>query len=303
MSELLSSQNPPSNRPPSVTEEAIWTPANTGDRAQAVEKLEQGKILLFPQESFRFTAEEQIFLNPDCVASGSKSIKYSPAQRKIWGAAERYKDSAALTALLARYADFARNLVDRFLPSYSAALIVGNASFRPVEAEGRVQSKRHDDRLLHIDSFPSRPTQGKRILRVFANVHPAGQTRHWQAGEPFADVAARFAPRISAPFPGSASLMRLFKITKETRSPYDHYMMHMHDQMKLDEAYQSTSSHTDIDFPAGSSWMAFTDQVSHAAISGQHAMEQTFLLPLDAMSNPSLSPLRVLEELKHQPLI
>jgi hypothetical protein len=303
MSELLSYQVPPSNRHPPAAAEAIWIPASAGDRVLAVEKLEQGKIVMLPNESFRFTPEEQAFLNPDCVAPGAKSIKYSPAQRKVWGAAERHKDSHPLAGLMARYADFARDLVDRLLPSYSAALIVGNGSFRPVEVEGRLQSKRHDDRLLHIDSFPSRPTQGNRILRVFTNVHPSGQTRHWQAGEPFADVAARFVPRISAPLPGSALLMRLLRITKEKRSPYDHYMMHIHDQMKLDDAYQAASSRSDIDFPAGSTWIAFTDQVSHAALSGQHAMEQTFFLPPDAMRNPSQSPLRLLEALKHQPLI
>jgi hypothetical protein len=303
MSELICSQVPPSNRYPPSAAEAIWLSDNADDRALAVEKLEQGKIVMPPQETFHFTPEEQIFLNPGCVAPGLKSIKYSPAQQKIWGAAEQYKTSALLTGLMANYARFARDLVDQLLPGYSAALIVGNTSFRPVELEGRVQSKRHDDRLLHIDAFPSRPTQGKRILRVFANVHPAGEIRHWRAGESFTNVAARFAPRIPAPFPFSAELMRLVRITKEKRTPYDHYMMHIHDQMKLDDSYQTTVPLSDINFPAGSTWIAFTDQVSHAALSGQYAMEQTFFLPPDAMCNPSLSPLRILEGLKHQRLV
>ncbi|WP_263366106.1 Kdo hydroxylase family protein [Edaphobacter bradus] len=297
MSGLISSQKPPSHHPFSAAAEAIWIPANADAPTRAVEELENGKIVMLPYEPFRLTHEEEAFLNPDCLDPGSKSIKYSPTQRKIWGAAEQHKNSTALAGLMARYADFARDLVNRLLPRYSAALIIGNGSLRPVEVEGRVQSKRHDDRLLHVDSFPSRPTQGKRILRIFANVDPSGKTRHWQVGEPFADVAARFAPRISAPFPGSALLMRLLRITKEKRSPYDHYMLHIHDQMKLDDEYQAAASRSDIHFPAGSTWIAFTDQVSHAALSGQHAMEQTFFLPSDAMRNPLLSPLRVLEAL------
>ncbi len=32
--------------------------------------------------------------------------------------------------------------------------------------------------------------------------------------------------------------------------------------------------------------MAFTDQVSHAAMAGQYQLEQTFLLPVDAMDEP-----------------
>jgi hypothetical protein len=68
--------------------------------------------------------------------------------------------------------------------------------------------------------------------------------------------------------------------------------------MKADVAYQSDAPRTAFDYPAGSTWMAFTDQVSHAAMAGQHQLEQTFLLPIDAMSDPERSPLRVLERLK-----
>jgi len=38
--------------------------------------------------------------------------------------------------------------------------------------------------------------------------------------------------------------------------------------------------------------------VSHAAMSGQYQLEQTFLLPIGAMREPQRSPLRVLERLK-----
>jgi len=67
--------------------------------------------------------------------------------------------------------------------------------------------------------------------------------------------------------------------------------------MKEDETFQRTSAQTAIDFPAGSTWLAFTDQVSHAAMSGQYQLEQTFLVPVAAMSDPERSPLRVLERI------
>ena len=35
-----------------------------------------------------------------------------------------------------------------------------------------------------------------------------------------------------------------------------------------------------MDLPAGSTWLTFTDQVSHAAMAGQYQFEQTFLLPV-----------------------
>jgi hypothetical protein len=73
--------------------------------------------------------------------------------------------------------------------------------------------------------------------------------------------------------------------------------------MKADETYQKTSQQLAVDFPAGSTWLVFTDQVPHAALAGQYQLEQTFLLPVDAMQQPERSPLRVLEGLKDRRLV
>jgi hypothetical protein len=75
-------------------------------------------------------------------------------------------------------------------------------------------------------------------------------------------------------------------------------MLQLHDLMKADDDFQAHTPQTAVDFPAGSTWMAFTDQVSHAAMAGQYQLEQTFLLPVDAMEDPQRSPLRILERLK-----
>ena len=79
-------------------------------------------------------------------------------------------------------------------------------SFRPVEVKGRHYSKISDDRLLHIDAFPSRPMRGRRILRFFANVSPASQ-RHWHVGEPFEDFARTFLPRVRPHGPANPGYM------------------------------------------------------------------------------------------------
>jgi hypothetical protein len=50
-------------------------------------------------------------------------------------------------------------------------------------------------------------------------------------------------------------------------------------------------------FPPNSSWMVFTDGVSHAVIRGQYALEQTFLIPQAALMQPQNSPLAILERL------
>jgi hypothetical protein len=72
--------------------------------------------------------------------------------------------------------------------------------------------------------------------------------------------------------------------------------------MKADDGFQQGSPQSRVDLAAGSTWLAFTDQVSHAATSGQYQLEQTFLLPVEAMASPERSPLRVLERIKGRPL-
>ena len=73
--------------------------------------------------------------------------------------------------------------------------------------------------------------------------------------------------------------------------------------MKADLRYQTEVNQTTFDFPAGSTWMTFTDQVSHAAVSGQFLLEQTFYVPVACMDDQSKAPLRVLERLTGQNLI
>nr|MDQ2993708.1 Kdo hydroxylase family protein [Pseudomonadota bacterium] len=45
----------------------------------------------------------------------------------------------------------------------------------------------------------------------------------------------------------------------------------------------------------GSTWLVYSDQASHAAMSGQFMLEQTFYLPVTAMLHEQRAPLRVLE--------
>lgn len=272
-----------------------WRPTiDPAVQAELAAALEQGKVICLPALAFPLEPGESTLLRPDCVRPGTKTVKYSLAGHAMWGSAD---GAPALAGLMRRYAESARDLVGAMLPGYAPFLAVGNTSFRPVEAHERVQSRRHDDRLLHVDAFPSRPSHGARILRLFTNIHPGDCPRIWRVGEPFAAVASRFLPTLPRPLPGSAALLRLLKITKGTRSPYDHYMLRLHDRMKLDDAYQRSVAATEIAFPPGSSWIAFTDQVSHAVVSGQHALEQTFALPATTMTNPAGTPLRILESL------
>jgi len=265
----------------------------------AVLALESGKVLFF-KLPFDLSEDEVQFLTPDIVDPRSKNISYDIRGDSLRGTICEGEKGDILKAMLRRYAHFSRRLVEKM---YSHHLTQARTSFRPVEAEGRATSAHKDDTRLHVDAFPANPVSGKRILRVFTNVNPSGKPRVWRIGEPFADVAASFIPTLGAPLPGLARLLKALKITKTLRSPYDHYMLKLHDAMKTDLEYQKAAPKEEVLFPPGSTWIVFTDQVSHAAMSGQHMFEQSFYLPPEALKHPERSPLRILESLLQKKLI
>lgn len=269
----------------------------------AISSLENGNILYFPELAFSLEPEEKIFLTPEFSDPHSKNISYQATTNKLWGIQHLTEaQHQQLKAMLKRYSQHALMLIQGILPHYARQLIIARTSYRPIQITGRVSSYRKDDKRLHIDAFPSSPNQGKRILRVFTNVNPHGEDRVWRIGEPFQQVASQFIPKIHKPFPGSSALLRLLQITKSYRTPYDHYMLQMHNLMKADETYQTSASQQLVNFPPNSTWVVQTDDVSHAAMSGQYLLEQTFYLPVKAMKDESKSPLRILEKMLHRRL-
>jgi hypothetical protein len=274
---------------------ADWQPECTAHlQAAACEALECGQVLLFPKLAFP-VADDELVVMGSAAGDGAKNVSFDPARNLLRGSGAGEDGQRILARMMQRYASATRTLLDRLLPLYRADLEQGRTSFRPTEIAGRVTSWRKDDTRLHIDSFPSTPVQGRRILRVFANIDPRGGSRRWRLGEPFADVAERFVPTLPAPLPGSAPLLEMLGVTKSRRTAYDHYMLRLHDAMKADLRYQSECDQAVHEFAAGCTWAVFTDQASHAATRGQHALEQTYYLPVEAMQDASRSPLHILE--------
>jgi hypothetical protein len=80
-------------------------------------------------------------------------------------------------------------------------------------------------------------------------------------------------------------------------------MLQLHDRMKSDAQYQREGPQLKFDFPPGSTWVCFSDQTPHAAMSGQHMLEQTFHLPVQRQYAPDASPLAILSRLVGHPLV
>lgn len=271
-------------------------PFSKEEQDRAIKALENGKVVFLPHLPFALETHELAFLSPDKTDPKSKNISFDIHRDKLGGTLCEGEEALQLKSMVKRYAIQSRSLLNTLFPHYNPSIRQGRTSFRPVEIAGRKSSYRKDDTLLHVDSFPATPVKGERIMRVFTNVNPKGKPRVWRLGEPFPDVVQKMGHRLKKPIPGLAHLLKLLKITKDHRSLYDHYMLQLHDLMKGDPEYQKHVPQQEFHFPANTSWIVYTDQVSHAAMAGQHVFEQTYYLPAVGNKFLETTPLRVLEK-------
>jgi hypothetical protein len=275
-------------------------------------QLEAGDILFFPKTPIHLAQDDLFFLlgQQQTDSSLHKNIAYKPALDALSGLDTRTADATAvarLQSIMRWYSSAVAEFLSGFLTPYAQRWQLDYASFRPQEEQGRDLALRKRNDLLHTDAFPTRPTYGARILRFFHNIHPT-RTRDWVVGEPFPSLVKQFAPKeIALPAPENGLSRRVRSLAGSLglgaaipalkRSPYDDFMMRFHNFPKENDAFQADCARTSWNFPPGSSWMVYTDTVPHAVLTGQYALEQTFLVAPEAMVTPKTSPLAVLEEM------
>ena len=292
--------------------------ANANERSRHYcQQLEEGKIVYFENIPFDLPENDRDFLlsQKQSGFKGHKNVSYRPQQDLLRGAAEDDPQEAQrLHELMRRYSQQVVGFLSRFLAPYAPHWTLDFATWRPLEEEGRDLPLHKRNDLLHVDAFPSRPTRGSRILRCFTNLNPQ-RSRVWATTEGFEAIAERYAldagltqiaRRAASPVGvikrGVAPLLKAVGVRATDRSAYDQFMLRFHDFLKENSDYQQKWEKIKLEFPPYSTWMVFTDSVPHAALSGQYALEQTFIVPMKAMVVPQKSPLRVLEALCGQSL-
>jgi len=287
-------------------------PASPEQAREWCSLLEAGGILYFPETPMPVPIEDLAFLlqGQQTGSSLHKNIAYKPDRDRISGVdttTASADDLARLQDVMRRYSASVAGYLAGFLAPYGRRWQLDYASYRPIEEQGRDLSLRRRNDLLHTDAFPTRPTRGARILRFFHNIHP-DRTRDWMVTEPFAQLVGQFTPaKIAVPRADGAMVQAgkrlaqavgLGKLMPQVkRTPYDEFMMRLHNTMKEDVAFQDYCPKERFSFPAGSSWMVYTETVPHAVLAGQFALEQTFLVDPGAMVDPGSSPLAILEKL------
>ena len=284
------------------------SPAQELDYCRA---LEQGRILLFARAPFELPEAERSFLlaQRQARAGYHKNIAYRPALDRVTGFAHGTgADAEHLRDALRLYSQLATRFAAWLLPRYARSWRLDFASFRSEEEEGRALSQRSRNDLLHVDAFPTRPTRGDRILRLFTNVNPT-EARVWVTGGSFEEIAPRFAPPAlveRARRGGLADRLRRFAqaagLGVAVRSPYDRFMLSFHHHLKESAAFQQAADRARLEFPPGATWMVFTDMVSHAVLKGRYALEQTFLVARDSLVLPEKAPIAILERIAGVPM-
>ena len=278
------------------------------------QRLEAGNILLLDPTPFAPSMDDAAFLREQrqTARASHKNIAYKPHLDRVTGVDGESAQNADRTRhIIAEYSRGALALLAELFPNYAREWRVDYASFRPVEEQGRDLPIRHRNDLMHLDAFPTRPTHGGRILRLFTNVHPT-RDRVWGTSDAFEVIARQHAVRAGlmdvTRWPASLrrGLMGLgsrLGLQLPDRSAYDDFMLRFHHYLKADEEFQRSGQKHTAAFPPGSSWITFTDQVAHKALSGQFALEQTCIIPNTAMMDPGRSPVSVLEEIAGTRLI
>jgi hypothetical protein len=274
--------------------------------------LEAGHIVFLPRLPIEIAQadRERLLGRKQSSSAYHKNIAYRPSEDRVTGLEPgEVRDAGELGRILREYSRQSAEFLSWFLSPYQRNWKLDFASFRPIEEKGRPARLHARNDLLHFDSFPTRPTNGARILRFFTNINPT-ESRVWLTSETF----EAFGPRLVKPggmrswrnhllVQRLRSLGRALHIPAPVRSPYDELMHRCHNAMKEDRDFQESTPKHRWEFPPDSSWMVFTDCVSHAVLSGQYALEQTFLVSPSALVEPQRSPLAILEALYGHSLI
>ncbi|GIW82414.1 MAG: hypothetical protein KatS3mg105_4221 [Gemmatales bacterium] len=268
------------------------------------ELLESGELVYYPVCPFPLPEgkELEFLLSQKLGRFSHKNISYDPIRDKAHGFRRRDEEQAhRLRELLADFSRIATHWLAGVLPQYASAWKLDRVSFRPLEEATRCvrQTARND--LLHIDAFPTRPTRGYRLLRLFVNINPT-EPRVWITGERFDKLLERFGDKIGLPKTAANPglwlrnwFLKWFGLRSRSFTPYDEFMLKLHHFLKSNDEFQERSFKRYWQFPPGSAWLVMTDAVCHAALRGRYALEHSYFISPQTLALPELSPAALLQ--------
>ena len=287
--------------------------AAAGPRALS-DALERGEIVHFAACPLELPSEGDLEFLRSGLSSHlrRKNVSWYYATDSLKGLGRAPEVAARAHALLAAHAARVRLFLSTAMPEFTAGYQPGTTSMRPLQERGRKLSAHASNELVHVDAGAYGATHGDRILRFFVNVHPSAD-RVWMTKGAFPALyrahaeAAGLRTALGPPPVDDGPLDRAFtalvrgvsKVAPAAHlldsSRYDRLMRRFHNWMKDTPAFQADKAgRQEIRFGPGVAWMVLTDQVSHACTEGQHALVDTFVVPLANCRLPALSPYQIL---------
>jgi hypothetical protein len=278
------------------------------------EHLERGEIVRFEAGLLPLPREDDLeFLRRELGRLISlKNISYHPEGDYLSGMKADPAARDRTRRILRDHNRQASRFLAPLLPAYAASWRVGKINFRPIQERGRTMSRHSSNELLHVDAFATGATHGDRTLRFFTNIHPS-EPRIWKSAGLFPELYAEFGDRAGirplgrrglregtldralTGFLKTLSRLGLPQVMTVDTSPYDRAMRRMHNHLKDDEVFQADDGRcTRFEFAPFTSWMVLTDMVSHACVSGRHALVNTWTVPRSSLCLPELSPFEVM---------
>jgi hypothetical protein len=271
------------------------------ERGEWADALERGQIVHFARCPILLPEpEDQDFLRQGLAPFlRKKNVSYYPGPDRLTGLQAPASIAERARRILQEHSRRLQEFLLDAMPHFLRGWTPGTSSFRPMEEQGRGLSPHASNELIHVDAGAYGATHGDRILRFFVNLNPARE-RVWISQGTFDQLLREHATEAGIATGGlepraperalSAMLQAVSRTFPMARvldsSPYDRRMRRFHNWMKDTDAFQQAPAQR-FSFAPYSAWMCLTDGVSHACISGQHALVDTFLVPLRNCRRPA----------------
>jgi hypothetical protein len=274
--------------------------------------LERGEIVRFPHSPIKLSSAADLELLRDELPRqlNTKNVSYHPESDRVHGVPAQGELHDVAYRFLKAHSVAVEAFLKRTIPHLTGNWTVGTSSFRPIQEQGRDLKPHASNELIHVDAGAYGATNGDRILRFFVNVS-SHEDRVWATKGTFSQIHAKYADAAGVAGPhnldkGAFGHMRTALLrglvvagVREAMvadsSPYDRLMRRFHNYMKDTPGFQARDTdYHELHFAPGSAWMVFTDTTSHASISGQHALVNTFIVRLAQCRLKEAAPLNIL---------
>ncbi|MBM4070921.1 MAG: hypothetical protein FJ271_18525 [Planctomycetes bacterium] len=279
---------------------------HTDAKASLTARLECGEVVYFSSCPFDLFSQDDLeFLVQQKSGGGfHKNISYDPNHGRTSGYLTFSRQQRRrLRGLLKGFSERATAWLAGLLPRYAQSWRLDRVHYRPEEEATRILRDTARDELLHVDAFPTRPSRGDRILRLFVNLNDC-EPRTWVTSETFSFLLERFGRQAGLPHEVEATwprrlrhgLLGLVQPHYRRRTIYDSFMLRFHHFLKNHQGFQDRGARKFHSFAPGSAWLVFSDGLAHGELRGQFALDHSYFIASETLELPELAPASLLEK-------